>query len=194
MSGLAGADLAADFNEILARGSDGTHQLVTVFEALTKGAPLEVLRSTLWKIAIDPQQPGWQRERACDAWLNGAQDRVRELYDAISATPASAAREKLRVHVASRMPADALSTPELKALIADYAKSAEAHDVSSLFLLALTLERQSWAELFDVHVKTWLWGKSWSTTTLVLKPFSIGCSLRRFAAPLGCQHSICGRG
>lgn len=156
VGGFAGPDLAKDFAQILDKGSDGSHRLVTVFEALTTGSPMESMRPRLWSIALDPRRPEWERRRAGDVWLNGAQHRARELYDAISATPASEDRESLRVHIAAQLPAGSFSAEDIKSLIADFARTKRTHWIGSLISLAHNLAGVPHGELFDVHVKTWL--------------------------------------
>lgn len=156
VGGLAGRDLEKDFVEILDKGSDGTHRLLTVFEALTNGQPVEALRARLWDIALDPNRPEWQRRRAGDAWLNGAQHRTRALYDAICTTPASDDRESLRVHIASQLPVEALSVNDITSLVADFTKTKKTRTVGTLIPLARNLATVPQGVLFAVHAKTWL--------------------------------------
>jgi hypothetical protein len=71
VGGLAGEDLAGDFAAILTDSADGTHRLLTVFEALTLGRPVQSLRPLLRALILDPTRPEWQRTRAAEAYLNG---------------------------------------------------------------------------------------------------------------------------
>ncbi|MBA2400161.1 MAG: hypothetical protein H0V72_15950 [Bradyrhizobium sp.] len=74
VGGLAGEDLAEDFAALLADKADGTHRLMTVFEALTSGRPIPSLRPKLRAHALDVSRPEWQRRRAINAYLNGIDD------------------------------------------------------------------------------------------------------------------------
>lgn len=156
VGGLAAEDLATDFAHVLDRGSDGTHRLVTVFEALSSGTPVETLRPRLWAIACDPMRPEWERRRASDAWLNGAKQQTRDLFDAISATPPCRDRELLRIHLATQLPAATFSTGDIKALVGDFAKTEKTNTVGKLIGLTYTLVNTPRGELFDVHLNTWI--------------------------------------
>jgi hypothetical protein len=57
VGGLAGEDLAADFTAILTDPADGTHRLLTIFEALTVGRPVLSLRPLLRALALDATRP-----------------------------------------------------------------------------------------------------------------------------------------
>lgn len=156
VGGLAGKDLADDFAAEMDNPTAGTHRLVTVFEALTSGSPIESLRQKLWDIALDVTRPEWQRRHAADAWLNGADDRVRELFDAITGTPPSADRELLRIHLAELMRPETLAVEDIKSLIADFAATAGTHTVGRLVMLAHRLSNVARGELFDVHLNAWI--------------------------------------
>lgn len=163
VGGLAGPDLAQDFAAELDHPTEGTHRLITVFEALTSGPSVESLRGKLWNIVLDLNRPGWQRSRAAEAWLNGAAGRVRELYDAIAATLPSLDRETLRLDVAGHVSAEAFSLPDIKSLITDFAATARTNTVGRLIRLTQTLVSVPRGELFDVDVDTWLSPKARQT-------------------------------
>jgi hypothetical protein len=156
VGGLSGPDLTEDFADILEMPSDGTHRLLTVFEVLLSGPPIEALRPRLWRIAVDPARPEWQRRRAADAWLNGAQGSARELWDALTAEAASTDREALRVHLATLLPAGTLSVPDIKSLITDFERMPEDHTVGRLMGITYVLATPPPGELFDEPLDSWL--------------------------------------
>jgi hypothetical protein len=113
VGGLAGEDLADDFATALTAPSDGTHRLAIVFESLTSGPPVLSLRPLLRDVALDAARPEWQRRRAIEAYLNGANDPVntrRELFDALSGEAISTAREALRAHLAAELPSASIQS------------------------------------------------------------------------------------
>ena len=70
VGGLAGEDLAGDFAAVLAGPAEDTHRLLTVYEALITGAPVQSLLPLLpllRDIALDTARPEWQRHRAVAA-------------------------------------------------------------------------------------------------------------------------------
>lgn len=168
---LAGPDLADEFAEVLNRGSDGTHRLATVFEILSSGTPVETLRPILWNICLDSARPGWQRQRAADAWLHGFGNRTRELYDAVGTTPASSDREELRINIASRLPPESLSVQDIKVLIADFAKAPSDHTVGRLIGLSYTLASVPRGSLFDEKLETWLSKEALQSHSVELEGF-----------------------
>lgn len=168
---LAGPDLADEFAEVLTRGSDGTHRLATVFEILSSGTPVETLRPILWNICLDSARPGWQRQRAANAWLHGFENRARELYDAVGKTPASADREDLRLNIASHLPAESLSVQDIKTLIADFAKAPSGHTVGRLIGLSFTLASVPRGALFDEKLDTWLSKEALQSHSVELEGF-----------------------
>jgi hypothetical protein len=153
---LAGDDLVADFDTILANAAEHSHRWVTVLDVLTVGAPLAPLKPRLWSIAVDPNRPGWQRVRAADAWLNGAEDRILELYRAILAMPIHVDREQVRISLATRLPAEALTAAEIKSIISDFVTAPGGKPTGSLYILSARLEEIPNPDVFDVPVATWL--------------------------------------
>lgn len=159
VGGLAGEDLASDFEAVLRNPPDGTHRLLTVFDVLTSGRPVATLRPLLRSLALDPTRPGWQRWRAADAWLNGADDVTssrRALFENLAAEPVSGAREALRTRLAAALPSEALSVDEIKSVIADVQRIQDDRTGVSLYSLLRRLEAEPRPELFDVPIDTWL--------------------------------------
>jgi hypothetical protein len=123
---FAGEDLAEDFIAILTDPADGTHRLMTVFEALTVGRPVLSLRPLLRSIALDGSRPEWQRRRAVESYLNGVDEPARlrrELFDELADEPASAAREAIRAQLADRFAPGALTVADVRSVLADYRRS-----------------------------------------------------------------------
>jgi hypothetical protein len=159
VGGLARADLADDFAAILTGPSDGTHRLLVVFEALTKGPPVKSLRPILHAIAIDAARPEWQRRRAAEAWLNGADDPVsarRALFDALAGEAVSISREALRAELAADLPPRLLSVADVKSVVGDYQRCPEDNVMGRLFSLQRRLAAEPMPELFDEPLKSWL--------------------------------------
>lgn len=161
LGALASEDLIEAFTSILLGPSDGTHRYSMILEALSRGRPLPAIRPILREVALDPNRDEWKRRRAIDAWLNGAADPVadlRELLDELAREPVSTNREALRVHLAAALPPSALSTLDLKSVIADFYSAPGDNTVGRLAELARTLERQPRPELFQEPIGTWLPG------------------------------------
>jgi hypothetical protein len=159
VGGLAGEDLAGDFASILTGPPDGTDRLSTVLEALISGRALASIRPLLRTLALDPLRSEWQRLRAADAWLNGADDPTaarRALFDDLAGGTVSAARARLRAHLLSGLPSSAISTADIKSVIADYRRTTEGHTVGRLLRLRLKLEAEPQPQLFDGPTKAWL--------------------------------------
>lgn len=159
IGGLAGEDLADDFQTVLNGRADGTHRLMTVIDVLGSGVPVDSVRPTLRRIALDPQRPEWIRWRAADAWLNGAGDRtpaVRELFDAVFSEPISVGREALRTHLAAALPTPEISVSDIKSILADYQRCPVDNTLGRLFGLHRKLEIEPRPELFDEPVNGWL--------------------------------------
>ncbi len=151
-SGLAGEDLAGDFTAVLTNPPDGTHRLSMVLDALTSGRPVASIRPLLRTMALDPLRPEWQRWRAADAWLNGADDPTRArraLFDDLAGETVSAGREALRAHLAAALPSSALSISDINSLIADFRRIPDDHTVGRLWRLRQRLEAEPRPELFD---------------------------------------------
>jgi hypothetical protein len=159
VGGLAGEDLAADFTAILMDPADGTHRLMTVFEALTVGRPVLSLRQLLRALVLDPTRPGWQRSRAVEAYLNGAENPPllrRELFDALATEPASAGRETLRARLAGGFAAGEVTVADVRSVLADYRRCGSDNMMGGLHSLQKRLETEPMPELFDDPIATWL--------------------------------------
>ena len=159
VGGLAGEDLADDFAAILTDSADGTHRLLTVFEALTLGQPVRSLRPLLRALALDATRPEWQRSRAVDAYLNGAEDPAhlrRELFDALAPEPASVAREAVRARLAGGFAPGELTVADVRSVLADYSRCGSDNMMGRLYSLQRRLETQPMPELFDDPIATWL--------------------------------------
>src|SRR5712664_539786 len=159
VGGLAGEDLAADFTAVLMDPADGTHRLMTVFEALTVGRPVLSLRPLLRALVLDPTRPEWQRRRAVEAYLNGAENPPllrRELFDALATEPASAGREALRARLAGGFAAGEVSVADVRSVLADYRRGGSDNMMGGLYSLQKRLETEPMPELFDDPIATWL--------------------------------------
>jgi hypothetical protein len=159
VGGLAGEDLAEDFIAILTDPADGTHRLMTVFEALTVGRPVLSLRPLLRSIALDGSRPEWQRRRAVESYLNGVDEPARlrrELFDELADEPASAAREAIRAQLADRFAPGALTVADVRSVLADYRRSTPDNMMGRLFGLQKRLESEPMQELFDDPIASWL--------------------------------------
>lgn len=156
VSALAGSDLAEDFAAVLAMPSHGDHRLVTVFEILSDGPPLEQLRPLLHSIVLDTTRPEWQRIRAADAWLNWPGQTPRALLDALASEPVSTARESLRIHLATKLPASELTVGEIKSLLSDFVQTPEDNTVGRLSGLAYLLSTAPRPEFFEESLKLWM--------------------------------------
>jgi hypothetical protein len=159
VGGLAGEDLTEDFTAILTDITDGTHRLMTVFEALTVGRPVVSLRPLLRSVALDASRPEWQRHRAIEAYLNGADEPMRlrrELFDELASEPASAAREAIRAQLAGHFAPGALTVADVRSVLADYRRSAPDNVMGRLYSLLKRLESEPMPELFDDPIASWL--------------------------------------
>jgi hypothetical protein len=159
VGGLAGEDLAADFTAILTDQADGTHRLLTVFEALTVGRPVLSLRPLLRAIALDATRPEWQRSRAVDAYLNGAVDPAhvrRQMFNALNAETASVAREAVRARLAGGFAPGDLTVADVRSVLADYRRSGSDNMMGRLYSLQKRLETEPMPELFNDPIATWL--------------------------------------
>jgi hypothetical protein len=159
VGGLAGGDLAGDFTAILTDSADGTHRLLTVFEALTLGRPVLSLRPLLRTLILDPSRQEWQRSRAVDAYLNGAENSAlacRELFDALATEAASRAREAVRSRLAGHFAPGELTVADVRSVIADYRSSGTDNMMGGLYRLLRRLETEPLPELFDDPIATWL--------------------------------------
>jgi hypothetical protein len=159
VGGLAGEDLADDFVAILTDPADGTHRLMTVFEALTVGRPVSSLRPLLRALALDATRPEWQRSRAVDACLNGAEDPTRlrrEMFDMLATEPASSAREAVRARLAGGFAHGELTVADVRSVLADYRSCRSDNMVGRLYSLRKRLDTDPIPELFDDPIATWL--------------------------------------
>jgi hypothetical protein len=159
VGGLAGEDLAEDFAVILMDSADGTHRLLTVFEALTVGRPVWSLRPQLRALVLDPTRSEWQRSRAVEAYLNGAENPSllrRELFDALAPEAASVAREAVRVRLAGGFAAGELTVADVRSVLAEYRRCGSDNMMGRLYSLQRRLETEPMPELFDDPIATWL--------------------------------------
>jgi len=156
VGGLAGEDLANEFTAVLVGPPDGSHRLLTVFDALTGGPPVLSMRPLLRDIMLDASRSGWQRRRALDAYLNGADDAgstCRQLFDALALEPVSIAREELRAQLAARLPPAALTPADLISILSDYQKCPDDRTTGRLYRLQRRLEGEPLPALFDEPLK-----------------------------------------
>lgn len=159
VGGLAGEDLAGDFEAILMDQTDGSHRLHTVFEALTVGRPVVSLRPILRSVALNGRRPEWQRNRAIAAYLNGEAEPFRarrELFDALAEEPPSAAREAVRAALAASFALGALALADVRSIIVDYRGSESDNTMGRLYSLGRRLESEPMPELFDDPIASWL--------------------------------------
>lgn len=160
VGGLAGEDLAAEFEAILRQPADPTHRFLTVTEALTFGSPVPSLSRLLWEIALDTSRPTWQRQRVADAWIAISVEKTSarlDLYRAASALPQTEGTVALRVAMAGKLPGDVLTDCELDRLLVDHYCMAEKKTVGRLMSLGRKLQgsprrallERDWATLLD---------------------------------------------
>jgi hypothetical protein len=106
-------------------------------------------------ITLDAARPGWQRRRAAEAYLNGADDGAgtrRELFDALADEPISSAREALRVQLLARLPSSLVGVADFKSVLADYRRIPEDNMPGGLYGLRRQLEAEPLPELFDAPI------------------------------------------
>jgi hypothetical protein len=159
VGGLAGEDLAAEFEEILRAPIDGTQRLYNVLEVLASGAPVQSLKQLLRAMVLDPTHPGWVRRQATAAWLNGhshpAQGR-RELFDLLAAETVSESQEETRLNLVKDALDPALTTADLRQLISALRNSSRSHTVGRAMWLKAELEKRPRHDLFDTPIKNWI--------------------------------------
>ena len=199
VGGLAGEDLAADFTAILMDPAHGTHRLITVFEALTVGRPVLSLRPLLRTLPLDATRPEWQRSRAVEAYLNGAENPLhlrRELFDALATEPASAAREAIRAQLASGFAAGALTVADVRSVLADYRCSGSDNVMGRIYSLQKRLETEPMPQLFDDPIATWLPASTTVIETMVSKLAICSITLwpKQYEAPSDCLRLHYGDG
>jgi len=159
VGGLAGEDLAEEFETILMDQTDGTHLLHTVFEALTVGRPVVSLRPILRSVVLNATRPEWQRNRAIGAYLNGEAEPLRsrrELFDALAEESPSAAREAVRATLAAGFAFGALTVADVRSIIIDYQGCKSDNMMGRLYSLRRRLESEPMPELFDDPIGSWL--------------------------------------
>ncbi|HEX8574566.1 MAG TPA: hypothetical protein VF759_17630 [Allosphingosinicella sp.] len=157
VGGLACEELSEDLAHAIEKG-DGTHRMMTVYEVLGAGPPVASLKPRLRAIALDPARPEWQRTRATDAWLNGQADPAaarRDLFDALSAEPRSAAREAVRAELLSAMPPELITLADLTSLIGDFVRLPDDNVIMRLYGLRSFLVAHPRPALFDAPLD-WL--------------------------------------
>lgn len=155
---LAGEDLAPRLEAILGGSPRASHSLITVYDILTTGKPVESLRPLLRTIALDPKRAEWQRWRAYNAWMNGEtqpQAAMRSLFDDLATEPPSNARENLRAHIAADMDAQNLTLADVFSIFCDYETAEEDNTIGRLSPLVRRLEDEPMFNFFDVPVENW---------------------------------------
>lgn len=160
IGGLAGDDLAPEFEALLSALPVDSHRFVTVVEALQYGRPVTALLPLLREIVLTPSRPAWQRQRAAEAWIAGAADQTAArltLYRAAAALPVDEGTVALRVALASKRPSAPLIDAELVQLLVDHYQTAQRSAVGRLRALTHQLQRSpsralclhSWGELLE---------------------------------------------
>lgn len=110
------------------------------------------MRPLLRALALDATRPEWQRSRAVDAYLNGAEDPThlrREMFDALAAEPASVAREAVRARLAGGFAPGELTVADVRCVLADYRRCGSDNMMGRLYSLQKRLETEPIPELFD---------------------------------------------
>ncbi len=159
LGGLAGEDLALDFRRVLLDGADGSHRFITIMDALTTGSPVQSLRPLLREIALDAGRSLWERSRALEAWLNGAEDPAtaqRGVFDELTAQPLTRAREVLRANLAADLPDTLLPVADIRGVISGFNVTREDNTIGYLWRLQRRLEREPRPDLFDLSITDWL--------------------------------------
>lgn len=159
VGGLAGEDLAGDFAAILNDVGDGTHRLMTVFDALTTGRPVKSLRPLLRSVALDATRSEWQRGRAIEAYLNGEDDPAslrREIFDALETEPPSLSREAIRAQLAGGFAPGALKAVDVRSILVAYRGLRSDNTIGRLRGLERRIEKEPMPQLFDDPVSGWL--------------------------------------
>lgn len=157
VGGLASEELADDLRQAIEVG-DGTHRMMTVYEVLAAGRPVDSLLPTLRTIALDPARPEWQRTRAMTAWLNGQSDPAaarRSLFAAMVAEAPSGARESMRAELLAGLPAEGVTDDDIRSVVAAFAAAPSDSTVMRLFGLRIAVEIAPRPALFDVPLD-WL--------------------------------------
>ncbi|WP_230855515.1 hypothetical protein, partial [Ralstonia solanacearum] len=160
VGGLAGEDLASEFEAVLRAPVADSHLVLTVLEALQYGKPAPSLLPLLREIVMTPSRPEWQRKRAAEAWIASAADRVaasQELYRAASALSPDKGTVALRLALAGQPLAVPLTDQELDQLLVDHYQMSERNTVGRLRALARQLQRsprraicnRTWGVLLD---------------------------------------------
>jgi hypothetical protein len=155
---LAGEDLAPNLTTILNGNAGPGHSLVTVYDILTTGKPVESLRPLLRRIALDPKRAEWERWRAFDAWMNGEahpQTAMRSLFDDLATESPSNGRENLRAYIAAGFDENHLTLPDVFSIFSDYEISEKANTIGRLSRLVRRLEAKPILEFFDVPSVEW---------------------------------------
>ncbi|TYZ56038.1 hypothetical protein C2I33_04250 [Ralstonia solanacearum] len=160
VSGLAGEDLASEFEAVLRAPAADSHLVMTVLEALQYGQPVPSLLPLLHEIVLAPSRPAWQRKRAAEAWVASATDRIAAslaLYRAVSTLPSDKGNVALRLALAGQPLAVPLTDQELDQLLVDHYRMSERNTVGRLRALARQLQRsprraicnRAWGALLD---------------------------------------------
>lgn len=159
IGGLAGEDLVEEFAKILNDQSDGTHRMLTVFEALKSGPPVFSLSPLMLSISLDPARSEWQRRNAMDVTLHIASDSkamCRFLFDSLVDEKISSNRAALRAYLAAQMSTDELSVSDIKTVLSDYQSADDNGTSMVLYQLQKNLEKNPPLTLFDERKSNWL--------------------------------------
>ena len=152
IGGLAGSDLASEFEQVLREPDGVTHRFFAVAEALRYGQPVPELRPLLYDIALDGRRADHERLRASEAWLAGELDAGGArlaMFRACSALTCCDSHTLFRLRMAAELPSDALSDAELDQLLVDYARSKEGAVSGRLWTLSRKLLQNNRPALLD---------------------------------------------
>ncbi len=155
---LAGEDLAPSLKAILNGNAGAGHSLVTVYDILKTGKPVESLRPLLRGIALDPKRAEWERWRAFDAWLNGEaqpQAAMRNLLSDLAPEAPSNGRENLRSFIAAGLDEDHLTSADVRSILGDYERSEDDNTSGRMIRLIRRLEKKPVFDFFEVPTSQW---------------------------------------
>lgn len=129
VGGLAGEDLAEDFERLLRQPNDSPHLFAIVTDAVAYGDKVPRLLPELREIAMDQNRPHFERVRSAGALTMGSADpsaAAAELFRALRNLPSSESNVALSVSLANRF-ADTLILDDLQLinLLKDHAASTD---------------------------------------------------------------------
>ena len=152
VGGLAGEDLAADFQRVLDGETRDDHRSWIVLEALAGGVPIPSLASSLETIVVDEERPEHQRRRAIQARLRAASDPnadARRLFDALGSLPLSHEREGLRAALLVERTDGMRDTHAIVDVLVAYGEAGYDRSLSRLHPLAERLGEEPRPEVLD---------------------------------------------